>query len=105
MGATLSLNTRERDDGMFVLVAAGEIDLSNIDSFAEALSAAAGRGQGTVTVDLSGVDYLDSGGLSVLFAHADRIHVVANPVLMPVMKISGLSDVVSIESASPPASV
>jgi anti-anti-sigma factor len=104
MAATLSLKTRERDDGTLVLVAAGEIDLSNINSFAEALSAAAGRGEGTVTVDLSGVGYLDSGGLSVLFAHADRIHVIANPVLMPVLKISGLSDMASVESASPPAS-
>jgi anti-anti-sigma factor len=104
MAATLSLNTHQRDDGTVALVATGEIDLSNIDSFAEAFSSAAGRGEGTLTVDLSGVEYLDSGGLSVLFAHADRIRVIANPVLMPVLKISGLSDVVSVESASPRAS-
>jgi anti-anti-sigma factor len=104
MAAALSLNAHGRDDGTFVLVATGEIDLSNIDLFSEALSSAVARADATLTVDLSGVEYLDSGGLNVLFAHADRIHVIANPVLMPVLKISGLTDVASVESASPPAS-
>ena len=70
----------------------------------EALSSAAARADATLTVDLSGVEYLDSGGLNVLFAHADRIHIIANPVLMPVLKISGLTDVASVEAASPRAS-
>lgn len=34
-------------------------------------------------------------------AHADHIHVIANPILMPVLKISGLTDVASVESAGP----
>ena len=52
-----------------------------------------------MTVDLGGVEYLDSGGISVLFANADQIHVIANPILMPVLKICGLADVASVESA------
>ena len=31
----------------------------------------------------------------------DNIHVIANPILMPVLKISGLTDVASVESAGP----
>ena len=102
MATPLSLNTHQRDDGTFVVVATGEIDLSNLDSFAEALSAAT-RDGAMLTVDLGGVEYLDSGALRALFANADRIHVIANPVLMPVLKISGLTDVASVESAPPPA--
>ena len=54
-----------------MLTAAGEIDLTNIDAFAEALdSASSARDDASVTVDLSGVEYLDSGGINVLFANA-----------------------------------
>lgn len=99
MATPLSVKTARRADGV-VLTVAGEIDLSNIDAFAEALdSAAPSRDGGLVTVDLSGVEYLDSGAISVLFAHADQIHVIANLILMPVLKISGLTDVASVESA------
>jgi anti-anti-sigma factor len=99
MATPLSVKTARRADGV-ALTVAGEIDLSNIDAFAEALdSASSSRDSGLVTVDLSGVEYLDSGAISVLFANADQIHVVANPILMPVLKISGLTDVASVESA------
>jgi hypothetical protein len=47
------------------------------------------------------VEYLDSGGINVLFAHANDIHLMANPLLIPVLKISGLTDVASVESAGP----
>ena len=63
MSTSLTLDTARRDDGTLVLIAAGEIDLSNIDAFNQALTTAsteaAGSG-GTLTVDLSAVEYLDS---------------------------------------------
>jgi hypothetical protein len=40
MATPLSLNTSDRGDGTHVLTAAGEIDLSNIDDFTNALTAA-----------------------------------------------------------------
>ncbi|HEX3288501.1 MAG TPA: STAS domain-containing protein [Mycobacterium sp.] len=101
MATPLSLNTSDRGDGTRVLTAAGEIDLSNIDDFTNALSAA-GTGGTTLIVDLSGVLYLDSGAINVLFANAGRVHVIANPILMPVLKISGFTDVASVEAAVPP---
>ena len=102
MATPLSISTDQRDDGALVLTAAGEIDLTNIDAFVAALDeAASARDDTTVVVDLSDVEYLDSGGINVLFAHAAYIHVIANPILMPVLKISGLTDVASVESAGP----
>lgn len=94
MATPLSIDVVRRNDGTVVLTATGEIDLSNIDTFADALVDA-------TVVDLSGVDYLDSGGINALFGNADHIHVIANPILLPVLKISGLTDVVSVESAGP----
>ena len=100
MATPLTINADRRGDAT-VLIATGEIDLSNVEAFDAALvDAAAGR-ETSVTVDLSGIEYLDSGGINVLFAHAERIHVIANPILMSVLKISGLTDVASVESAGP----
>jgi anti-anti-sigma factor len=101
MATPLSLDTGRRDDGAPVLRASGELDLSNLDAFTDALVAAvaAATGSETVTVDLSRVDYLDSGAINALYEHTNRIHVIVNPILMSVLKVSGLADVVAIESA------
>ncbi len=102
MATALTITTDRREDGASAVTAAGEIDLTNIDAFAAALDDACTARVGTaVIVDLSGIEYLDSGGINVLFGHANDIHVIANPILMPVLKISGLTDVASVESAGP----
>ncbi|HKV21415.1 MAG TPA: STAS domain-containing protein [Mycobacterium sp.] len=94
----LNINTEDRGDGTRVLTATGEIDLSNVEEFSGALSAA-GTDGAMLIVDLSGVLYLDSGAINVLFANAGRIRLIANPVLMPVLRISGLTDVTPVEAA------
>jgi anti-sigma B factor antagonist len=92
MTTPLTLSTRQREDGRWVLTAAGEIDMSNADSFRDALAAGARTGQ-TLLVDLTAVEYLDSAGLTALFTHADRIELIATPLLAPVLNISGLHDI------------
>jgi anti-anti-sigma factor len=101
MVALLSLEIGHRD-GTVVLIARGEIDLSNIVAFADALrDASSAPGDGAAfTVDLSGVEYLDSGAINALFGHADRIRLIANPILMPVLTICGLTDVATVEPAA-----
>jgi anti-anti-sigma factor len=101
MATHLSLNTSERRDGARVLTATGEIDISNVEAFSGALTAAGTDGS-MLIVDLTGVLYLDSGAINVLFANAGRIHLIANPVLMPVLTISGLTEVATVEAASAP---
>lgn len=106
MTTPLTLDTARGSDGRFVLVAAGEIDLSNIDTFSVALTSAAIEstgGDGALLVDLSAVEYLDSAAINTLAAHADRIELVAHPILMPVLRISGLTELTTIESAPPTA--
>jgi anti-anti-sigma factor len=89
-----------------VLIAAGEIDLSNVDAFDQAVTIAtteaAGSG-GTLTVDLSAVEYLDSAAINALFTWADHIHLIAHPLLMPILTISGLTELATIEPSSPTA--
>ncbi len=106
MPTTLTLDTAHGNDGKPVLVAAGEIDLSNIDTFAQALTAAvadaASSGE-TLTLDLGAVEYLDSAAINVLFPHAEHIRIIAHPLLIRVFAISGLTEIATIEPASPEA--
>ena len=56
-----------------------------------------------VVVDLTGVEYLDSAGLTVLFTHAAHIELVATPLLAPVLTISGLADITRLHETDPGA--
>jgi len=102
MKTSLTLDTACRNDGKF-LIAVGEIDLSNIDTFKQALTSivteAAASGE-MVIVDLTDVEYLDSAAISALFGHADHINkLIAHPLLMDILTISGLTELVATEAA------
>jgi anti-anti-sigma factor len=106
MSTSLTLDTARSNDGTPVLLAVGEIDLSNVDTFDQALGTAtaqAASSGATLTVDLSGVEYLDSAAINALFTRADHIRVIAHPLLMRSLAVSGLSELVSVEPASPAA--
>jgi anti-anti-sigma factor len=92
MTRPLTLTRDRRPDGTAVLTVAGEIDMSNTDTLAAAL----GSAEDLLVLDLTAVDYLDSAGLAVLFAHAHRIELIATPLLAPVLAISGLADLTTV---------
>ena len=102
MSAVLTVSTRRDGDGHVEMVAAGELDLSNIGRFENALTdalAESGAGAAT-TVNLSGVEYLDSAAFNLLFAHAERIdRIIVHPLLIRGLMISGLDQVVTLQSA------
>ncbi|OBA64317.1 anti-anti-sigma factor [Mycobacterium sp. 1100029.7] len=104
MPTTLTLDTVRSGEGNTVLIAVGEIDLSNIDAFDQALGTATAQavnGGETLTVDLSGVEYLDSAAINALFSRADHIRVIAHRLLMTSLSVSGLAELVSVEAAPP----
>ncbi|MER5777524.1 STAS domain-containing protein [Streptomyces sp. NPDC002039] len=92
MTTPLTLTPGRRPDGTALLTAVGEIDMSNTGVLAAALAGT----DGPLVLDLTGVEYLDSAGISVLFPHADRIELVANPLLEPVLTISGLTELTTV---------
>ncbi|MFH0241234.1 STAS domain-containing protein [Streptomyces sp. HK10] len=96
MTTPLTLTDQRRSDGTPVLVAEGEIDMSNVGEFRTAVDRAATAGGGRLVVDLTAVDYLDSAGLAALFAHADRLELIAPPLLDPVLTVSGLADLATV---------
>jgi len=106
MATPLRLNTDRGVDGTPRVTAAGEIDISNIGAFSEALATASEGTRGPITVDLSAVKYLDSAGINALFRYADeidRLHLIVHPFLLRVLTISGLSEIATVQSAPAPA--
>lgn len=98
MATPLQLRTERADDGSLLLAAVGELDLSNIAEFTAAVAEmVADQPDSPMTVDLSAVEYLDSGAINVLFGHVGRIRrIVVNPILMPVLRVSGLTAVAAV---------
>lgn len=92
MTTPLTLTPSQDAAGVTVLKAAGEIDMTNSDAFADAIAGIPGR----VLVDLTDVEYLDSAGLSVLFVHAERIELVVPSLLAPVVAFSGLPTLTTV---------
>jgi anti-sigma B factor antagonist len=95
----LELSARRDADGVTVLTAAGEIDMSNAAGFRDALSQAGADGAAFI-VDLTRVDYLDSAGLTALLPYASRVKIIAAAVLAPVLSVTGLDPVTTV--VSPP---
>lgn len=102
MGAAMKI-TRRDNDGRIELEAIGELDLSTVAQFETALKKAvddAGPDR-AVTLDLRGVEYLDSAAINVLFAHAGRLSLIrVNPLLVRGLTISGLDKIVPVQSAA-----
>ncbi len=111
MNTALSLESSRRADGGRLLRVAGEVDRSNSAELAAAVSAGVEAGvetgpdggphpaAGPLIVDLSGVGYLDSAGLSVLFEYVGEIELVVPPLLAPVLEVSGLSGLATVRAA------
>ncbi len=102
MATPLTLNTDHDAEGIPRVTASGEIDLSNINAFTEALATASAGPGGPLTVDLSAVKYVDSAGINALFdqaVQAERLHVIVHPLLVRVLRISGLSEIATVEPA------
>ncbi|WP_367127636.1 STAS domain-containing protein [Saccharothrix sp. HUAS TT1] len=96
MTTALDITTAALPDGTRVLKVVGEIDMSNNDVFAAAVAEGVAAGAPLV-VDLTAVGYLDSSALHSLFAHADDIRVRTGPLLRPVLTVSGLTELTTVE--------
>ncbi len=93
-------------DGSSVhIVISGEVDLDNVDTVEEQLSAAIPNHLASVSLDLSDLDYVDSAGLRVLFALAARLDVlqIELQVIAPVgsltrrvLELSGFEAIVAL---------
>ena len=84
----------------------GDLDLAVEQSLVEQVEAALQRSEGTVTLDLAGVEFIDSSGVRSLMrlhqAHQGRVALgPVSPAVLRVLTIAGLLELFGIDR--PPA--
>jgi anti-anti-sigma factor len=100
-GAEAAIAHGTDDAGNPVVRLSGEVDLSNADTVRAAVEQIVGRGPVRLVFDLAGLDFLDSSGLAVLLATAERVPVVLRrpkPIVQRLVETTGLSEILRIES-------
>ena len=98
--------TVRQESGCTVVAVAGEVDVYTAPTLDQALSATIADGCTCVVVDLTGVDFLDSTGLSVLVKALKRIReadgsldvVVSADRVAKVFRLTGLDKVIPLHS-------
>lgn len=94
-------------DATVDIVIDGEVDLANADAVQQEVFAAVNNRLAGVCIDLSGLTYIDSAGLRILFALAERLRLLQTEctVIAPygspvrrVIELSGLASVVDVRT-------
>ena len=99
MATALELSHRLDPNGTTIVAARGEIDMSNARSLRDALRDAAHNGD-LLIVDLTAVEYLDSAGLTALLDYLPRLRLIANPLIEPILTMSGLGAITTVGGGS-----
>jgi anti-sigma B factor antagonist len=96
----------QETDGVPVVSAAGEIDVATAPPLRDRLQALSNGGRSTIVVDLLNVTFLDSTALGVLVGALKRCResggdlplVIADPRILKIFEITGLTGVFPIHS-------
>ena len=94
-----------------VIAVSGEIDVATAPQLRECLHRVIAQGESTIVLDLLGVTFLDSTALGVLVGALKRcrelggdLHiVVADPRILKIFEITGLTNVFTIAESLPAA--
>ena len=75
----------DRSDGAARITVTGEVDLANAETVEQQILRGVGDDPTAVTVDLTGLDYIDSAGLWILFRLGSRLSAarIAGELLVP----------------------
>jgi anti-sigma B factor antagonist len=93
------------DERTHVIAVTGEIHVSTAPEFSSRLNSAIARGKTAVVLDLSGVEFIDSTGLSVILNGLRRVTrqrgrmaiVCTNPTVLRLFEITRLDTTLAIE--------
>lgn len=103
---SFKLHEDEPDERTTVIAVTGEIHVSTAPQFSRRLNDAIGRGKTAVVLDLRGVTFIDSTGLSVLLNGLRRVTrsrgrlaiVCANPTVLRLFQITRLDSTFDIHA-------
>jgi anti-sigma B factor antagonist len=98
------LTEEQPDDGIRVITVTGEIHVTTAPDFSARLGEAIAAGTRGVVIDLSGVEFIDSTGLSVLLNGLRRVTraqgkmalVVSNPTVLRLFEVTRLDSTFDI---------
>jgi anti-sigma B factor antagonist len=98
------LSEEDSASGTHVIVVRGEIHVQTAPRFSQRLSEAIDSGNTAIVLDLSGVEFIDSTGLSVLLSGLRRVTqlqgrlalVCANPTVLRLFQITSLDETFDI---------
>jgi anti-sigma B factor antagonist len=103
VAAELRIETRTLADGRTSTAFAGEVDVTNVAAFRESLERVTPSGR--VVAELTGLTYLDSAGIEVLFGVARRadLEIVARPdcVVRRLIDVVALDQVAALADHAP----
>jgi anti-sigma B factor antagonist len=102
----LEVSSRE-ESGRAVVVAVGEVDVFTAPTLDAELGRLTGEGRTDIVVDLSGVEFLDSTGLSVLVKTLKRVReaggrldvIVTADRVAKVFRITGLDQLIPLHAS------
>ncbi len=102
--AQFSLDEEQHDDHIRVISVSGEIHVSTAPEFSQRLSDAIAAGTRGVVIDMSGVEFIDSTGLSVLLNALRLVGqrdgalalVCTNPTVLRLFQITSLDETFDI---------
>ncbi|MGH3941303.1 MAG: STAS domain-containing protein [Pseudonocardiaceae bacterium] len=98
------LHTRPGSRGEHIVTVTGQVDVVSAPAFGRLLAAAA-AGRHQLIADLTGLGFLDSAGVRVLFELATRLdlHLIVDPssVVATTLDICGIGEAATLRAASP----
>jgi anti-anti-sigma factor len=101
-GADVVVETSSDQTGATIVNLSGELDSANARALDASLAPLTRDTSAQLIFDLSGLRFMDSAGIAVLLGVAAKVEAVrlrdASPAVRRVIELTGLSDVLRIES-------
>jgi anti-sigma B factor antagonist len=99
--AEVSVDQWREESGAIVVRITGEVDMSNADVLRETIDPIAASEVGHLIFDLGGLEFIDSSGLTVLLAAAQKVPQVQlrdpSPIVRRIVEVTGLAEVLPTE--------